>query len=152
VKPFVKRQKNDAADAEAIAEAAACAAMRFVPIKSGRASSPESVSSAPRGGNAVRGGALDGCAGAVPLRGHRSGRAGQAGTPQGLGQARPPLHASHSGQGEGGAGPSRRSRVAPDKPQREIGPTKRECILTAGAPSIFVKLAAARIWISFSSR
>ena len=39
VKPFVKRQKNDRADAEAIAEAA----MRFVAVKSaetqGRASS-----------------------------------------------------------------------------------------------------------------
>ena len=34
VKPFVKRQKNDAADAEAIAEAASRPSMRFVPIKS----------------------------------------------------------------------------------------------------------------------
>jgi transposase len=34
VKPFVKRQKNDAADAEAIAEAASRATMRFVPVKS----------------------------------------------------------------------------------------------------------------------
>jgi transposase len=34
VKPFVKRQKNDAADAEAIAEAASRPTMRFVPIKS----------------------------------------------------------------------------------------------------------------------
>ncbi|KSV80827.1 hypothetical protein N183_38610 [Sinorhizobium sp. Sb3] len=34
VKPFVKRQKNDAADAEAIAEAALRPTMRFVPIKS----------------------------------------------------------------------------------------------------------------------
>ena len=33
VKPFVKRQKNDAADAEAIAEAASRPTMRFVPIK-----------------------------------------------------------------------------------------------------------------------
>jgi len=33
VKPFVKRQKNDAADAEAIAEAATRSNMRFVPIK-----------------------------------------------------------------------------------------------------------------------
>lgn len=33
VKPFVKRQKNDAADAEAIAEAASRSNMRFVPIK-----------------------------------------------------------------------------------------------------------------------
>ncbi|MCF6432561.1 IS110 family transposase [Leisingera sp. MMG026] len=32
--PFVKRQKNDAADAEATCEAALCPAMRFVPIKS----------------------------------------------------------------------------------------------------------------------
>lgn len=34
VKPFVKRQKNDAADAEAICEAASRANMRFVPVKS----------------------------------------------------------------------------------------------------------------------
>lgn len=34
VKPYVKRQKNDAADAEAIAEAASRANMRFVAIKS----------------------------------------------------------------------------------------------------------------------
>lgn len=34
VKPFVKRQKNDAADAEAITEAAARPTMRFVPLKS----------------------------------------------------------------------------------------------------------------------
>ena len=34
VKPFVKSQKNDAADAEAISEAACRENMRFVPIKS----------------------------------------------------------------------------------------------------------------------
>ena len=34
VKPFVKRQKNDAADAEAIAEAASRSTMRFVAVKS----------------------------------------------------------------------------------------------------------------------
>jgi transposase len=34
VKPFVKRQKNDAADAEAICEAATRPSMRFVPVKS----------------------------------------------------------------------------------------------------------------------
>src|SRR5207245_8977295 len=34
VKPFVKRQKNDAADAEAICEAAQRPTMRFVAIKS----------------------------------------------------------------------------------------------------------------------
>jgi transposase len=33
VKPFVKRQKNDAADAEAIAEASMRPTMRFVPVK-----------------------------------------------------------------------------------------------------------------------
>lgn len=33
VKPFVKRQKNDAADAEAICEAATRPTMRFVPMK-----------------------------------------------------------------------------------------------------------------------
>jgi transposase len=34
VKPYVKRQKNDAADAEAICEAVQRASMRFVPVKS----------------------------------------------------------------------------------------------------------------------
>ena len=34
VKPFVKRQKNDAADAEAICEASVRPSMRFVPVKS----------------------------------------------------------------------------------------------------------------------
>jgi transposase len=34
VKPFIKRQKNDMADAEAICEAASRANMRFVPVKS----------------------------------------------------------------------------------------------------------------------
>jgi transposase len=34
VKPFVKRQKNDEADAEAICEAAQRPTMRFVPVKS----------------------------------------------------------------------------------------------------------------------
>ena len=34
VKPFLKRQKNDAADAEAICEAAQRPSMRFVPVKS----------------------------------------------------------------------------------------------------------------------
>lgn len=34
VKPFVKRQKSDAADAEAIAEAASRPTMRFVPVES----------------------------------------------------------------------------------------------------------------------
>lgn len=33
VKPFVKRHKNDAADAEAISEAAVRPTMRFVPVK-----------------------------------------------------------------------------------------------------------------------
>jgi len=36
VKPFVKRQKNDVADAEAIAEAASRPTMRFVAIKTHR--------------------------------------------------------------------------------------------------------------------
>jgi transposase len=34
VKPFIKRQKNDAADAQAICEAARRPSMRFVPVKS----------------------------------------------------------------------------------------------------------------------
>lgn len=34
VKPYVKRQKNDAADAEAICEAVSRANMHFVPVKS----------------------------------------------------------------------------------------------------------------------
>jgi transposase len=33
VKPFIKRQKDDAADAEAICEAAQRPSMRFVPVK-----------------------------------------------------------------------------------------------------------------------
>jgi len=33
VKPFIRRQKNDAADAEAICEAAQRPSMRFVPVK-----------------------------------------------------------------------------------------------------------------------
>jgi transposase len=33
VKPYVKRQKNDASDAEAICEAVGRPNMRFVPIK-----------------------------------------------------------------------------------------------------------------------
>ena len=33
VKPYVKRQKNDAADAEAICEAVSRPTMRFVPVK-----------------------------------------------------------------------------------------------------------------------
>jgi transposase len=37
VKPYVKRQKNDAADAEAIAEAASRPSMRFVAVKSAEA-------------------------------------------------------------------------------------------------------------------
>jgi len=37
VKPFVKRQKNDAADAEAICEAAQRPTMRFVAVKSEKA-------------------------------------------------------------------------------------------------------------------
>ena len=34
VKPYVKRQKNDATDAEAICEAVTRPTMRFVPVKS----------------------------------------------------------------------------------------------------------------------
>jgi len=34
VKPYLKRQKNDAADAEAICEAVTRPTMRFVPVKS----------------------------------------------------------------------------------------------------------------------
>lgn len=39
VKPYVKRNKNDAADAEAICEAVRRPTMRFVPIKSADAQS-----------------------------------------------------------------------------------------------------------------
>ena len=46
VKPFVKRQKNDAADAEAICEAAQRPSMRFVPVKD-EAQQANSVVSAP---------------------------------------------------------------------------------------------------------
>jgi len=43
VKPFVKRQKNDANDAEAIAEAAFRPTMRFVPVKSAEQQSQSMV-------------------------------------------------------------------------------------------------------------
>jgi len=43
VKPFVKRQKNDANDAEAIAEAAVRPTMRFVPVKSAEQQSQSMV-------------------------------------------------------------------------------------------------------------
>src|ERR1700709_863492 len=43
VKPFVKRQKNDMADAEAICEAAQRPTMRLVAVKSGRAQAPAVV-------------------------------------------------------------------------------------------------------------
>jgi transposase len=43
VKPFVKRQKNDAADAEAICEAAQRPTMRFVPVKSEEVQAAASV-------------------------------------------------------------------------------------------------------------
>ena len=41
VKPYVKRQKNDAADAEAICEAVTRATMRFVEIKTAAAELPD---------------------------------------------------------------------------------------------------------------
>ncbi len=43
VKPFIKRQKNDAADAEAICEAAQRPNMRFVPVKSEETQAASSV-------------------------------------------------------------------------------------------------------------
>ncbi|ETD90982.1 IS110 family RNA-guided transposase, partial [Rhodobacter capsulatus] len=43
VKPFVKRQKNDANDAEAISEAASRPTMRFVAVKSAEAQSQASL-------------------------------------------------------------------------------------------------------------
>ncbi len=43
VKPFVKRQKNDAVDAEAICEAVLRPTMRFVPVKSEETQSAEMV-------------------------------------------------------------------------------------------------------------
>ncbi len=45
VKPYVKRQKNDAADAEAICEAVTRANMRFVPTKNSRAAKRHGASS-----------------------------------------------------------------------------------------------------------
>jgi hypothetical protein len=47
VKPFVKRQKNDAADAEAICEASQRPTMRFVQIKSETAQAAAVVFSGP---------------------------------------------------------------------------------------------------------
>ena len=43
VKPFVKRQKNDASDAEAICEAAQRPTMRFVPVKSAEAQASAAI-------------------------------------------------------------------------------------------------------------
>ena len=43
VRPFVKRQKNDAADAEAIVEAASRPTMRFVAVKSRSAAGAEAM-------------------------------------------------------------------------------------------------------------
>ena len=40
VKAYVKRNENDAADAEAICEAVGRPSMRFVPVKGGRSNSP----------------------------------------------------------------------------------------------------------------
>ena len=52
VKPYVKRQKNDAADAEAICEAVTRPTMRFVPVKAveqqGAASHPRDADGAAR--------------------------------------------------------------------------------------------------------
>jgi transposase len=48
VKPYVKRQKNDATDAEAICEAVTRANMRFVPTKTSEQQSTRSSLSAPR--------------------------------------------------------------------------------------------------------
>ena len=42
VKPYLKRQKNDAADAEAICEAVTRPSMRFVEIKTSEQQSPSS--------------------------------------------------------------------------------------------------------------
>ena len=47
VKPYVKRQKNDAADAEAICEAVTRANMRLVPTKNSRAAKRHGASSRP---------------------------------------------------------------------------------------------------------
>jgi transposase len=76
VKPYAKRQKNDAADAEAICQAVTTANMRFVPTKtpeqqSGPVTSPSSVhSSATAAINAIRA--------ILPISGslHRSGHHG----------------------------------------------------------------------------
>jgi transposase len=48
VKPFVKRQKNDVADAEAICEAALRPTMRFVPVKSEETQGAAMVFESPR--------------------------------------------------------------------------------------------------------
>jgi len=54
VKPFVKRQKNDKADAEAIAEAVSRPTMRFVAVKSAETQSPRGcLPNAPMSGPAT---------------------------------------------------------------------------------------------------
>ena len=50
VKPFIRRQKNDAADAEAICEAAQRPSMRFVPVKTEEQQANGIVFRAPRCG------------------------------------------------------------------------------------------------------
>src|SRR5689334_2466246 len=47
MKPFVKRQKNDAADAEAICEAAQRPSMRFVPVKAPACREPGTLRRSP---------------------------------------------------------------------------------------------------------
>jgi transposase len=50
VKPYVKRQKNDATDAEAICEALARANMRFVPTKTPETAQPQGADRGVRSG------------------------------------------------------------------------------------------------------
>ena len=52
VKAYVKRNKNDAADAEAICEAVRRPTMRFVPVKIGRAAGPVDAASGARSADA----------------------------------------------------------------------------------------------------
>ena len=55
VKPYVKRQKNDAADAEAICEAASRPTMNFVAIKTAEQQARGMLSSRPRSRHLVNG-------------------------------------------------------------------------------------------------
>lgn len=82
VKPYVKRGKNDSADAEALCEAMSRPTMRFVPVKTAEQQAGlmlvgvrgrlirnrTQLTNAIRGSRALAGGAVQGCAPTPPLK------------------------------------------------------------------------------------